>query len=126
MKISWRRKQQPTPVFLPGKFHGQRSLVAYSPWDRTELDTTEQIHFVLMSIFSASQVPFPLLYDTTQSRGNSPFLILYQIPNIIPNKYLPGPTSEKAMATHSSTLAWRLPGMGAWWAAIYGVSQSRT
>ena len=30
----WRRKWQPTPVLLPGKFHGQRSLVGYSPWDR--------------------------------------------------------------------------------------------
>ena len=31
-KITWRRKWQPTPVFLPGKSHGQRSLVGYSPW----------------------------------------------------------------------------------------------
>ena len=31
-KIPWRRKWQPAPVFLPGKFHGQRSLVSYSPW----------------------------------------------------------------------------------------------
>ena len=31
-KIPWRRKWQPTPVFLPGKFHGQRSLVGYSSW----------------------------------------------------------------------------------------------
>ena len=31
-KISWRRKWQPTPVFSPGEFHGQRSLVGYSPW----------------------------------------------------------------------------------------------
>ena len=31
-KIPWRRKGQPTPVFLPGKSHGQRSLVGYSPW----------------------------------------------------------------------------------------------
>ena len=31
-KISWRRKGQPTPVFLPGKSHGQRSLVGSSPW----------------------------------------------------------------------------------------------
>ena len=37
----WRRKWQPTPVFLPGKSHGQRSLVGYSLWGRTELDTTE-------------------------------------------------------------------------------------
>ena len=33
---------------------------------------------------------------------------------------------EKEMATHSSVLAWRIPGMGAWWAAVYGVAQSRT
>ena len=33
-KIPWRRKWQPTPVFLPGESHGQRSLVAYSPWGR--------------------------------------------------------------------------------------------
>ena len=32
VKIPWRRKWQPTPVFLPGKSHGQRSLVGYSPW----------------------------------------------------------------------------------------------
>ena len=31
-KISWRRKWKPTPIFLPGKFHGQRRLVGYSPW----------------------------------------------------------------------------------------------
>ena len=31
-KIHWRRKWQPTPVFLPGKSHGQRSLAGYSPW----------------------------------------------------------------------------------------------
>ena len=30
-----------TPVFLPGKSHGQRNLVSYSPWGRKELDTTE-------------------------------------------------------------------------------------
>ena len=33
-KIPWRRKWQPTPVFLPGESHGQRNLVGYSPWDR--------------------------------------------------------------------------------------------
>ena len=44
-KISWRRKWQPTPVFLPGKSHGRRSLLGYSSWGRKELDTTEQLHF---------------------------------------------------------------------------------
>ena len=40
-KIPWRRNWQPSPVFLPGKFQGQNSLVGYSPWDHKELDTTE-------------------------------------------------------------------------------------
>ena len=42
---SWRRKWQPTPVFLPGESHGQRSLVGYSPRGRKESDTTEWLHF---------------------------------------------------------------------------------
>ena len=33
-KIPWRKKGQPTPVFLPGEFHGQRSVVGYSVWGR--------------------------------------------------------------------------------------------
>ena len=40
-KSPWRRARQPTPVFLPGEFHGQRSLGAYSPWGCKELDMTE-------------------------------------------------------------------------------------
>ena len=44
-KVPWRRKQQPTPVFLPGKPHGQRSLVSYSPWGHSESDRTELLHF---------------------------------------------------------------------------------
>ena len=40
-KIPWRRKWQPTPVPLPGKFHGQRGLVGYSSWGSKESDTTE-------------------------------------------------------------------------------------
>ena len=42
-KIPWRRAWQPTPVFLPGESHGQRSLVGYSPWSRKESDTTELV-----------------------------------------------------------------------------------
>ena len=38
-------KWQPTPIFLPGKSHGQGSLVSYSPRGRKELDTTERLHF---------------------------------------------------------------------------------
>ena len=41
----WRRKWQPTPVFLPGESHGRRSLVGYSPQGGKESDTTERLHF---------------------------------------------------------------------------------
>ena len=41
--IPWRRKWQPIPVFLPGKFYGQRSLVGCSPWGHKVSDTTEQL-----------------------------------------------------------------------------------
>ena len=40
-KIPWRRAWQPTPVFSPGEFHGQRSLVGYSPWGCKESDMTK-------------------------------------------------------------------------------------
>ena len=64
-----KRQWQPTPVLLPGKSHGQRSLVGGSPWNREELDTTEDFTFTFH---------FHAL--------------------------------EKDMATHSSVLAWRIPG----------------
>ena len=41
----WRRRWNPTPVLLPGKSHGRRSLVRCSPWGRKESDTTERLHF---------------------------------------------------------------------------------
>ena len=49
--VAWRRKWQPTGEFLPGEFHGQRSLVGYSLRDCKELDTAEQLtlsrpHFI--------------------------------------------------------------------------------
>ena len=40
-RLPWRRKWQPTPVFLPRASHGQRSLAGYSPWGRNEWDITE-------------------------------------------------------------------------------------
>ena len=42
-KIPCRRAWKPTPVFLLGESHGQRSLAGYSPWGHKELDTTEQL-----------------------------------------------------------------------------------
>ena len=43
-RFPWRRKWQPTPVFLPGKSHGQRGWGGYSPWGHNESDTTEHAH----------------------------------------------------------------------------------
>ena len=82
----WRRQWQPTPVVLPGKSHGQRSLVGCSPWGRWELDTTEQLHFH----FSLSCI----------GEGNG---------NLLQCSCLENPRDR-----------------GAWWAAVYGVAQSRT
>ena len=45
-----RRKWQPTPVFLPGKSHGQRNLVGYSPWGCKESDMTEQLHSLTVDL----------------------------------------------------------------------------
>ena len=49
-KILWRRKWQPTPVLLPGKSHGWRSVVAYSPWGHKESDMTELRYFIYFCI----------------------------------------------------------------------------
>ena len=48
-KNPWRRKWEPTPVFLPGWFHWQRCLAGYNPWDLTESDMTEWLSILIMS-----------------------------------------------------------------------------
>ena len=67
-KIPWRRKQQPTPVFLPREFPGQRSLAGYSSQGRTELDTIELVH-MLSSI--AFWVEDAVHYSRAVSRSSS-------------------------------------------------------
>ena len=63
-----RRKWQPTQVFLPGKSHGQRSLADYSPWGRTESDTTEHTHSVHNQVLSKYWVGVKGRY---QSKGRN-------------------------------------------------------
>ena len=84
--LLWRRQWHPTPVLLPGKSHGQRSLVGCSPWGCKGLDTTEHLHFH----FSLS--------CTGEGNGNP-----------LQCSCLENPRDG-----------------GAWWAAVYGVTQSRT
>ena len=59
-KIRWRRKWQSTPVPLPGKSHGQRSLVGYSPRGRKESDTTEWLHSFVPAQFLKQSFLFPI------------------------------------------------------------------
>ena len=81
-----RRQWHPTPVLLPGKSHGRRSLVGCSPWGRYKSDTTERLHFhVSLSCIG---------------EGNG---------NPLQCSCLENPRDE-----------------GAWWAAVYGVAQTRT
>ena len=54
-KILWRRKCQPTPVLLPGKSHGWRSLVGNNPWGHKEWDTTEGLHVSFFLPFTYSK-----------------------------------------------------------------------
>ena len=53
---------QLTPVLLPGKSHGQRSLVGYSPWGREELDSTERLHFHFSLSCTGEENGNPLQY----------------------------------------------------------------
>ena len=63
-KISWRRAWQPTPIFLPGESHGQRSLVGYSPWGLRESGTTiETEHWCSLHTASIIVLPFPKCYN---------------------------------------------------------------
>ena len=62
---SWRRKWQPTPVFLPGEFHGQRGLVGCNPWGCKESDLTERlsIHTCTDHCLSQSNHHLPPVLD---------------------------------------------------------------
>ena len=67
-KTPWRRKWQPTLVFLPGEFHGQRSLVGYSPWGHKESNRTEHTgwaiipaHYYFTALVTGNaSLPFPI------------------------------------------------------------------
>ena len=56
---TWRRQWQPTPVFLLGEVHGQRSLAGYSPWGRKESDMTEQLSLSLHFHGVYTMITFP-------------------------------------------------------------------
>ena len=67
--MHWWRKWQPTPVFLPGESHGERSLVGYCPWGRKELNMTERLHFT-WAFFALPFFGIQMKTDFFQSCGH--------------------------------------------------------
>ena len=63
-----RRQWHPSPVLLPGKSHGQRSLVGCSAWGRQELDTTEQLHFHVSLSYTGEGNGSPLQCSCLENR----------------------------------------------------------
>ena len=101
----WRRKWQAAPVFLPGKFHGLRSLGGYSPWDHKQSDTTEWlIHTVKgFSVVNEAEVDIFLelpcfLYDPMNIRNLISLLPLWNT----------ACTSRSSWFTYCWSLAWRI------------------
>ena len=76
-KIPWRWKWLPTPVFLPGESHGQRSLAGYSPWGHKELDTTEQVILSCISkmLFINCKIFHHCLKDLSEIRTHLGFTV---------------------------------------------------
>ena len=73
-KIPWKREWLPIPVFLPGEFHGQRSMVGYSPWGCKELDMTEwsdqHFHFFTSRLEGRSSGPGTKLGEERRHKIN--------------------------------------------------------
>ena len=73
-KIPWRRKWQPTPVFLPGESHGQRSLVGYILWGHKESDTTERLTHTIKSL-TEGHLSFTVILSDWNETLDSKFLL---------------------------------------------------
>ena len=119
--ISNRRRQwQPTLVLLPGKSHEWRSLVGCSPWSLEESDTTERLHFhfSLSCIGEGNGNPLQCSCLENPMDGGAWWAAVYGVAQSRTRlKWLSSSRHssrhlEKEMATHSSVLAWRIPGTG--------------
>ena len=165
-KIPWNRKWQPIPVFLPGRFHGERSLADYSPWGHKASDTTKHTYMclcvcvfmcihthkhslLLWVIWGCYKCHHPLLLNIVLHRTRQ----WQPIPVLLPGKSH-GQRSLVGCSPwgceESDTTEWlhfhfslscigegngnplqcscleNPRDGGAWWAAVYGATQSRT
>ena len=89
-KIPWRRKWQSTPALLPGKPHGRRSLIGYSPWGHKESDTTERLHFHFPFNFRAVSSEMTLTVSSLQKLC-SPCLAFSWTPQEVYQPHFPVP-----------------------------------
>ena len=121
-KIPWRMKWQPTPVFLPGQAHGQRSLAGYSPWGLKKLGTTErQAHTIeiqftnhtlhLFKIYTSMVLVFSELYNHHQKQLHNIFTTPKRSPMSFSYHSLPttSPPCLKNMATIHVFVSINLP-----------------
>ena len=132
--FNWRRKWQPTPVFLPGESHGQRSLVGYSHGGHKDLDVTEHTYHLTR-----------LIWRMEKAMATHSSTLAWRIP------WTEGPGGHSPWGRWGLDTTERLHfhcllsctgegngnplqrsclenprDRGAWWAAVYGVAQSRT
>ena len=114
-----RRQWHPTPILLPGKSHGWRSLEGCSPWGRKELDMTESLHFHFSLSCIGEGNGNPLQYSCLENlvNGGAWWAAVHgvaksrtRLSNFTFTVHFHA--LEKEMATHSSVLAWRIPGTG--------------
>ena len=111
------------PVLLPGKFHGLRSLVGYSPWSHKESDMAERLHFTVPSLgltFWEKIFWSPWSNWSLSATSDQHLVFLSQFFHPMNDIYSSFSFSllrytqfmEKSMATHSSTLDWKIPRRG--------------
>ena len=90
--ILWRRQWRLTPVLLPGKSYGRRSLVDYSPWGRKESNTIEQLHFHFSTEQQSESAlcihTSPLSFFFLNRKKSSKNLIIYTRERLRKTKYL--------------------------------------
>ena len=125
-----RRQWQPTPVLLPGKSHGRRSVVGCSPWGRWRSDTTERLHFDFSFSCTGEGNGNPLQCSCLENPrdGGAWWAAVYRVPQSRTRlKWLSSSSSREGNGNSLQYSCLENPrDWGAWWAAVYGAAQSQT
>ena len=132
----WQRRQwHPTPVLLPGKSHGWRSLEGCSPWGHWGSDTTERLHFHFSLSCTGEGNGNPLQCSCIENPrdGGAWWAAVYRVAQSRTwLKWLSSSSIHMQQLlvnngkTHSKIFAWRIPGHRAWQAIVHGVTELDT